>query len=274
VVNISTTWSYSKISSFSTCPYQYYLSYIADPKPENEENCFNQYGLHVHEILEKFFKGELELFELADYYEEHFDEHVLLDFPPCQVRGQPYDLGQHYYDDGLRFLSEFDGLPQYKILGVEEDFTVDFLDGDKLHGFIDLVLEDRNGDIIVLDHKSKNGFKSKAEQKKYSFQPALYSLYIKEKYGKWPSRLAFNIFRKQEYVKIEFTEDLLNEAIDWAKKNVQTIRDCTDFLPKFNEKEKQKMLFFCNQICSFRSSCDHKYDYIDDDGVTRQLGAD
>lgn len=157
---------------------------------------------------------------LLDYYDAHFDENVVLDFPPCSGRSGPIDLRQSYLQGGATFFEEFDGWPSYKVLGVEEKFKIDFIDGDTLTGIIDLILEDKNGDVIILDHKSKSGFKSKAELTHYGYQPALYTLYVHEKYGKWPNRLAFNIFRKQEIVKLDFTLEFLEEAKNWAAQQI------------------------------------------------------
>ena len=265
-VVIISNWSFSKLGAFDTCPYSYYLNYVAVPKPQNDENAFNQYGSYVHEILEKYFKGELELFELLDYYDAHFDENVVLDFPPCSGRSGPIDLRKNYLQGGATFFEEFDGWPNYKVLGVEEKFKIDFIDGDTLTGIIDLILEDKNGEIIILDHKSKSGFKSKDELRHYGYQPALYALYIHEKYGKWPNRLAFNIFRKQEIIKLDFTLEFLEEAKNWAIQQITKIRECTDFTPKFDKNQKKNVMYFCQNICGFKEMCEYQYLYRDDNG--------
>ncbi len=271
---ISEIWSYSKLNTFETCPYAYWLNYVAKDPPINEENAFSQYGSFVHEILEKYFKGELELFELSTEYEDNFDDNILLDFPYCESHGRVIDLCESYHDKGLAYLENFDGLPEYKILGVEEDFVIEILNGEKLRGFIDLILEDKNGNIIVLDHKSKSKFKSKEEQKHYSFQPVLYSIYVHEKYGKWPDRVVFNMFRQQKYVKIKFTQELLQEALNWVESTISKIYSCEDFLPKFTKKEKEEMLYFCRNICGYKSSCKHQLDYIDENGEIKMFGVD
>jgi len=227
----------------------------------------------VHEIIEKYFKRELELFELSEYYEDLFDEYVKIDFPHCETKNGVIDLRQRYYDDGLTFLENFDGLPQYEVLGVEEDFTIRFLGKEKIHGFIDLVLRDKYGKIVIIDHKSHK-FKSKAEVNKYAHQPFLYSLHIKQKYGQFPDRVAFNAFRQQEYIKLQFSEEQLNEALAWAKTNIGAIRNCTDFSPRFNYKQKKESMYFCDNICGFRESCERKYEYIDANGNVRVFGGE
>ena len=54
---------------------------------KSENGFFGEYGSLIHKILEKYEKGELSLFELNDYYEEHFSEDVPHDAPPNKYFG-------------------------------------------------------------------------------------------------------------------------------------------------------------------------------------------
>ena len=76
----SPVYSFSKIKTFYTCKYQYYMNYVLpiEQRPKKHENAFAQYGSFVHEILEKFFSGELAEFELTDYYAENFDIYFVI----------------------------------------------------------------------------------------------------------------------------------------------------------------------------------------------------
>ena len=47
------------------------------------------------EILEKYEKGELSLFEISQYYERSFNEVVYCDAPPNMYT----DIRQSYYED-------------------------------------------------------------------------------------------------------------------------------------------------------------------------------
>ena len=131
--------------------------------------------------MERYAKGNLSLWDLATTYENEFDTAVPEEFPSfpfCQ------DMRGLYYEQGLNYLRNFGGYPKYKILGVESQFDID-IDDWVFNGIIDLVYEDEQGRLVVHDYKSKSSFKNKAEQKKYARQLYLYSLHIKEKYGKY-----------------------------------------------------------------------------------------
>jgi hypothetical protein len=113
------------------------------------------------------------------------------------------------------------------------------------------VLQDENGDIIIVDHKSKGQFNSKKEQHKYARQLYLYSIYIKNKYGKFPQKLIFNMFRKCKTVIIPFNDNDYQEAIKWMKDTVDAIEGCFEFEPKFND-------YTCWNICNHRETCEYK----------------
>ena len=240
-------YSFSRLSTFEQCPYQYYLNYVLpkEERPPKEDNAFSLYGSFVHELLEKYSLGELASWDLLQIYEDEFDLRVNKDFPPNAYA----DLRESYFNDGYAFLESFDGFDEeYETLGVEQKFVCDF--GDfKLQGFIDLILRDRKtGGIIVQDWKSKSKFANKKEQAHYARQPALYSKYIYETYGVFPTILRFYMFRKGTIVDIPFSEKIYNEAINWASNIVKKIEATDSWYPV-------KDSWMCTQLCDFRHSC-------------------
>lgn len=264
----ATIYSFSRLSSFDECKYCYYLNYVMpkDQRPPNEDNAFNLYGSFVHELLEKFSKGELASWDLLDKYVDEFDIQVNKEFPPNAFA----DLHDSYYNDGYAFLEGFEGFDdEYETLGVEQPFVVDF--GDfKLRGFIDLILRDKKtGGIVVLDWKSKSKFASKKEQSEYARQPYLYSKYIYETYGVWPEKLRFYMFRKDTIVDIPFSMAGYEEAVTWARTQVQKIEskikddDGWPYRDDIREKDGQ-LNFFCNFICGYRNSCQYAKEVRDE----------
>lgn len=197
--------------------------------------------------MERYAKNELSLWDLASTYEWEFDSAVPEEFPSLPFCA---NLKELYYEQGLNYLRNFGGYPKYKILEVEKQFDID-IDDWTFNGVIDLVYEDEQGRLIVHDYKSKSSFKSKAEQKEYARQLYLYSLHIKEKYGRYPDILRFMMFRKETAIDIPFKMDGLTEAVNWAKDTVQSIRNCWDFSPSCED-------FFGNNLCNHREYCEHK----------------
>lgn len=249
------TWSFSSIQSFDRCPYGWKLHYIDNAPQEN--NAFAQYGSFIHKILERFEKGELSIFELADEYVDHYAENVTYLFP----KNKYCDMDRMYYDQGLEYFQEIEMLDdKYEILGVEKQINT-LINGNKFVGFIDLLLKDKEtGDIIVEDHKSakltflKDGKISKKDERHFrdfKYQLLLYSKAVYEEYGKYPTTLKWNLFRLCRTLEVPFSLDEYNEALQWASESIDEIKQSSEFEPKPDD-------FFCNSLCSFRKICDQK----------------
>ena len=108
-------WSFSRLTTYDRCPYGFYLQYIK--QLEQEENAFAQYGSFMHELLEKYAKDEILIFELLDEYKKKYNEKVTHDFPPNKY----VILADTYYENGENYFSEFEGFNDYEMLEVEKE---------------------------------------------------------------------------------------------------------------------------------------------------------
>lgn len=261
-------WSFSSVNSFDNCPRCFYWTYI-DKKPQ-VQNAFAEWGSFGHSLLEQYFKGEKEFYELSQAYVNGYDESVKLPLPPNAY----VDLSERYFDAGKNYFDNFDGLPdQYKVLEVETKIKLTIY-GYPFVGFADLIIEDMgDGGIIVVDHKSKSKFSNKTEQDEYARQLYLYSLYVRDKYGVWPKELRFNMFRAGEEVIIPFLERDLNKAVEWFTKTIEAIcsYDSDENFPdkiaiEYEAKKKdikkfKRDDFFCNELCGVREHCERSKCY-------------
>lgn len=237
-------WSFSRLNSFYTCKLAWKKTYIDKEKGDN--NCFAQYGLLVHEILEKYAKEDLAVFELPNEFEKDFVEKITYDFPPNKY----VDLFESYHNEGIDYFNNFDGFDEFKILGVEKEIKFK-LDDYEFIGYIDLLLEDKSGNIIVFDHKSKSGFKSKKEKAEYARQLYLYSIPVIDEIKKYPTKLIFNTFRKQKLIEVPFVLKDFEEAKKWAIDTIELIAKEENF-------EENPDMFNCNYLCNHRYNCDCK----------------
>lgn len=238
------SYSFSKLNSWWTCPYGYKLRY--EDHEEGIGNAFSSYGSFVHSIMERYAKGQAEIWDLPEIYEFGFEAEVPYKFPWNKF----VVLHDTYYQQGLDFLKSFQGYDNYEILGVEEKFNID-IDDWQFVGIIDLLFKDENGRLIIRDYKSKASFKNDIEKSEYARQLYLYSLYVKEKYGKYPDALQFLMFRKNTLVEIPFNEEDCESAVDWAKTTVRIIRAAFDYPPTCDQ-------FYGENLCNFRETCELK----------------
>lgn len=249
------TWSFSRLNSWHTCQYGFWLKYVECNQGIN--NFFGQYGSYIHKILEMYAKGELSIFEISQYYEDHWSENVTYDAPPNKF----VDLGQSYYEKGLEYLDNIDLiLDDYDLLGVEKEVKFE-LGGYEFVGYIDLLLREKSsGKIIVLDHKShslklkKNGEVSKSDEKTiqdFKRQLYLYSIQVKKEYGH-VDYLEWNLFKDRNHYRIPFKQEELDEAINWVLETIEDIKNTTVYTPSPD-------MFFCNFLCDQReNACEYK----------------
>ena len=73
------SYSFSRIKSFYNCKLYYYLHYFDKSLPEVSHGT-SEFGSFIHEILEMYAKGKLEIYEMLPYYEEHYNDYVISDF--------------------------------------------------------------------------------------------------------------------------------------------------------------------------------------------------
>ena len=241
-------WSFSRLNSFHTCKRMFYKRYVLEDESEN--NFFAQYGSFVHKILEMYSKQEIELFDMIPYYKENFDKYITIDAPPNNY----VDLRESYYNKGLRYLEGFDGFDD-EAVGTEEEINLELELSNmtiKFIGYIDRLSKDNEGNYKVLDHKSKSAFKNDTELKEYLRQLYLYSLYVKQMYDKYPTKLEFNMFKENNVVTSEFNEDALKESIQWVEDTIHAIYEEEEFLPK---TDNPKVDFFCRYICGYKGTC-------------------
>lgn len=248
-------WSFSRLNSFYNCKYEWHRHYI-DCEP-SKDSFFGVYGSFCHKILEMYAKRELSLFDLSQYYEEHFAEEVPYDAPP----NKHVDIKADYYQKGLDYFDNIDlPIDRYEVVGVEKQIEFE-LGGYPFVGFIDLLLRDKNdGKLIIVDHKSgsikllKSGEVSKSDREhflEFKRQLYLYSIPIIEEFGEGSvKQLRWNLFKQRDWISIPFDNKGFEEAKDWALTTIKLIENEREWEPKVD-------YFFCNFLCGI-NDCPYK----------------
>ena len=245
-------WSFSRVNGADKCRYAWYRQYVEEDR--GAPNAYAQFGTICHKTLEKYLKGELDIFTVSQYYQDHYKDYVTCNFPPNKYvdLGEKAYLGGKEYFDNINF--DFD---RYEILGVEKELN--FQVGKyPFHGFADAIYRDREtGEMILRDHKSssfkylKNGNVSSKDRehfKEFRYQEYLYSIPLIEEYGK-VDYLSWNMIRDQREIKIPFDEKEFKEAQEWCVKTIEDLEQEMLWLPDTSSS------YWCNTICSNRGTC-------------------
>lgn len=248
-------WSYSRLSAFEHCKYEFYLQYIIGDDDEylSEGNFYAESGSFVHDILAQIFTNQLDKESGAEYFVENFENNVFYRTRQS-IMDSTFEKCASYFAE-----EDFDWLKEYEIVGVEQNvqFT---LSGYKFTGFIDLLLKDKEGHYIIVDHKSSEyplkrdgSVKKKSEKQfsEYKRQLYLYAYAVHELYGEYPIRLAWNHFKDGgQIAMIPFNQQELEDTKDWV---LGTISD----IEKEEDWGANEEFFYCHNLCNFRASCEY-----------------
>ena len=91
-------WSYSRVNSFDQCPRMFYLTYLQCA--DRVDNAFAQWGTLVHSLLERYYREQVELWDLTSLYEKEYSKTVKERFPFPR-------LEDSYYERGIEYLNNF-----------------------------------------------------------------------------------------------------------------------------------------------------------------------
>lgn len=243
-------WSYSRIESFNDCPYRFFLKYIS--KCKDTDKFYASYGSFMHKLIENYYRGILSKDEMLTEFLTGFSSNVK------GVRPQESTV-QKYIRCGVEYLT---GFQPFKYTMVDVEKRVEFeIEGLKFIGYIDYLGEE-NGEYYIIDNKSRD-LKPRSNREKPTVkdreldsmlrQLYIYSVAVKQEYGKFPKALCFNCFKSGEFIEEPFREEAYNEAIEWVKQSVDDIKSADDFYPN-------RDFFSCYYICGVSDDC--VYDQI------------
>ena len=141
------TWSYSRLEIFDDCPYRWFLTYIHTPKLKKEDKFYAAYGLFMHDLLEKYYRGENPKEEILIMFLTQFKERT-------KGTGRPKSATvQKYFQSGIEFIKSLEPM-RFKMISVEE--KIDFkIGGLNFTGRIDYLGEE-DGDLVIVDNKSRD----------------------------------------------------------------------------------------------------------------------
>ena len=241
------TWSYSRIKSFEDCPYRWYLRYIR--KLKGKDLFFASYGTFMHKLIEAYYTEGKTPGELCDTYLSEFKKRVAGHAPNKKIFS-------NYFTSGFQYLKNIHPFP-YRPLAIEK--KVEFhLEGIPFLGYIDF-LGEQNGDIFVVDNKSRNlkprtkrstPTKTDEELDSYLVQLYLYSISVEQEYGRHPSALCFNCFRSPLFIEEPFSKEAYKQSKEWLVRKVDEIAEETDFRPNME-------YFKCRHLCEMQDYCEY-----------------
>lgn len=266
-------WSFSKLNSFHTCPYSWYLSYIQHKK--GRDSVYGNLGTCFHECMENMFKGEMTIEDAREEFKQEFElcEMLGLDFPSEKSKKNYYKAITHCLTHYKPFPKEYD----YK---TEVYFQFELLDGVIMNGYIDLIQIDKeNKTMRVIDYKTSSKFTKKELMSEKVMQLILYSMYLEEIYTDYkilnPQFMMAKYTRNKRgtmidrstidedldtydygmcFVEVEYTQEMKDALIKYVTETIDEI-NLKDECDEKDWKPENRNDFFCKQLCTHYPYC-------------------
>lgn len=246
-------WSYSRLTSYEHCPYGWYRRYIECETGEGSFYADN--GKAMHEVFDALIKGNVSIEDAPSLYLEKYNS---------ITTSVKQDIMDKTFDICIDYLCNInvDVLDGYEIVGseIELDFQVH---GYRFTGFIDLLLRDSNGNLIVVDHKSSDPFlkkngepyaKTKEQFESYVRQLSLYCYGINKMFGEKPTKIVFHHFKNNgKLTVIPVDESIIKSAVDWCLEVIEKIYNDETF-------EAKPKTGFCYRLCDYRRDCEYTWE--------------
>lgn len=230
--------SKSKVNSYLKCPLEFKFQYIDEI--EVPQNRYMALGSDVHSIAEKFTE------KFGDELENVNTHNELLKIAHELDIG--YDLTAHI-DNLASFFDEMFVENDYKLFSNEE-YLLD--EENRFSGICDIILEDENGDLVVIDYKTSKS----SSFSKYRLELCYYKLLVENVYKKDVSNVGV-FFTKNGRLRLL---DVCNEENKRKYLNQNEIDDAITTLHKVrdginNEIFPARKQFLC-KYCTYRHICE------------------
>jgi len=258
-------YSHSKLETFEQCNLKFKFRYIDKIIPEIGKSIEAHLGHVVHKTLEWLYcqikkKDTPTIEQIISHYAEKWQEEFTEDIIIVKKEFTDKD----YFNKGVEFLVKYytKNHPfEDNTIATEHKIELDLAEEIKLIGFVDRLVHNlQNNEIEIHDYKTGNSMPTE-KQIKNNRQLALYSLAIKETFGKDKNIcLIWHFLAHDTKICIRKTDEELDNLKQEIINLVKQIEGTTNYppnksilcnwceyksmCPEFNNKPKDKTLNF------------------------------
>jgi hypothetical protein len=181
-LNVFDIYSFSKVNSFKTDPYGYFLKYILKVPEDRNDSIYSVVGNIVHDLTEKFQADEITREEMLETYIDKTFELEQLGFKFDRTDEEKNDnISKKYHACNIHFLKNYKKIEGLD--GVSESYIVVRIGNFVFVGYIDykhLEINDNQKYLYITDFKTSTIYKGDKVDKE-KMQLLLYSLgYIQQ----------------------------------------------------------------------------------------------
>ena len=162
-------YSYSRLTCYEQCPYQYFLRYVLGE--DTESNIYTLAGTSAHNVIEDLQLRKINNDEAVRKFKDEMELHSILGFEFTSEKTET-----NFNDSVIHFIENFK--PFENKVEVEKYFEADF-NGKKVVGYIDLLVHNDDGTISIIDLKTSSKYSKKAIEE-HSNQLLIYAIAMQQ----------------------------------------------------------------------------------------------
>ena len=167
-------YSWSKVNTFMTSPYEFYLQYILHKK-EDVDNCaYAPLGGCVHQVIEDYYSGKIKYEDMIDNFEDSWitaiDIANLLFDRNDETKNE--NIKNKYKINLTHFFNHHKPIKNKVEL---ERFRAAKIGDYVLQGYADAITKDDEGNFVVIDWKTSTKYSKKALEE-HSGQLTVYAI--------------------------------------------------------------------------------------------------
>lgn len=158
--NVVRLWSWSRMNTYMTSKFEYFLKYILKSKEDRCDSCYTTLGTICHDTLDKFYEGQIEYDDMIDDYNDGFTTAIVIADLKFNRSDEEKNksIGEKYNDNLVHFFKNHT-VYKHKLL-IEKPIVVN-IDGNIFVGYIDASYKDDDGYYHIIDFKSSSIYTGK-----------------------------------------------------------------------------------------------------------------
>ena len=162
-------WSWSRYNIFKTDPYSYFLKYIKCEKEDRRDSIYCVSGGYCHDILEKYYNGEIQQSDMINEYEDSLFTMNLAEYKYDRSDEDKNSAIAEKYESCIKHFFRNHTKPDNLKMLLEMFCTIKVTDDIIFQGYIDNcgMYKDENGEkrIIITDYKTSTIYKGEKHEK-------------------------------------------------------------------------------------------------------------
>lgn len=265
--NVTRLWSWSKVNTFLTSKYEYFLKYIKHI-PEDRTDCvYAPLGSICHSALEKYYTNQIKYDDMITDFEDGWTMNIdVLNLKFDRNDEKKNKSISEKYKYNLKHFFKHHKPIEYKT-NIEKFASVKI--GENLfQGYLDCCFKDENGNVNIIDFKTSTKFSGKIIEEKTG-QLVIYAMaLIQAGIPIERIKIGFNFLKyctveyeqsngakkARDIERYKIGDSLKSNAKMWLKKNEYSEKEIESYL---------NMLIETNDITCLPKEVQNKYVFLD-----------